>query len=210
MTTLPYPIINMQGILSNPNVALEAAKAGASNPLGVGIAARVDARALTEARHSCLTAVNLTLGHVVGPQDPRTTTLDDISAWDAFITENRNDLLKISTAADVLAAHASRRVGVIYGFQNSEMFGDDALSVEHYSRLGVRIMQLTYNGHNRVADGCMVAQDKGLSTFGREVLEQMHAQRVLVDLSHSSERTCLDAIQVSTSPVSITHTGCRA
>jgi membrane dipeptidase len=107
-------------------------------------------------------------------------------------------------------AHASRRVGVIYGFQNSEMLGADASSVEHYSRLGVRIMQLTYNGHNRVADGCMVAQDKGLSAFGREVLEQMHAQRVLVDLSHSSERTCLDAIQASASPVSITHTGCRA
>lgn len=210
MTVVPYPVVNMQGVLSNPNVALEAAKCGDLDRVGAGIAARVDARALTELRSSGLAAVNLTLGHVVGPQEPRSMTLDDIDAWDTFIAENRSNLLKVATTSDIVQAHASSRVGVIYGFQNSEMLGDDATSVEHFSRLGVRIMQLTYNGRNRVGDGCMIAQDRGLSTFGFEVLEQMHAQSVLVDLSHSSEQTCLDAIRVSVSPVSVTHTGCRA
>lgn len=99
---------------------------------------------------------------------------------------------------------------MIYGFHNSEMLGDDARSVAHYAQLGVRIMQLSYNGRNRLGDGCMVANDQGLSNFGHEVLAQMQAQRVLVDLSHSSEKTGLDALRASIRPVAISHSGCRA
>lgn len=210
MSAMPYPVINLQGLLSNPNVALEAAKAGTLDQIGNGIAARVDARALADARQSGLTALNLTIGHVLGSADPRSTTLDDIRAWDAFIAQHSDVLLKVHSVADILAAQASERVGVIYGFHNSEMLGEDAQSVAHYAQLGVRIMQLGYNGRNRVGDGCMVADDQGLSRFGHEVLAQMQAQRVLVDLSHSSEKTSLDALRASTRPMAISHSGCRA
>lgn len=210
MSVMPYPVINLQGLLSNPNVALEAAKAGTLDRIGSGIGARVDARALADARQSGLAALNLTIGHVAGSADPRSTTLDDIRAWDAFIAEHGDTLLKVHSAADILAAQASERIGVIYGFHNSEMLGDDAQSVAHYAQRGVRIMQLGYNGRNRVGDGCMVALDQGLSNFGHEVVAQMQAQRVLVDLSHSSEKTSLDVLRVATRPVAISHSGCRA
>lgn len=206
---MPYPLINMQGTLSNPNVALEAARLGAPDHLDTGLAARIDARALAQARQSGLAAINVTVGYVAGPQDPRTATLDDIRAWDAFVAAHSDDLLKVACVNDIVKAQASRCVGVIYGFQNSEMFGDRVASVADYAGLGVRIMQLSYNGRNRVADGCAVADDRGLSPFGHQVMAQMQAQRVLVDLSHSSWKTCLDALCAATAPLAITHTACR-
>lgn len=66
MSVMPYPVINMQGLLSNPNVALEAAKTGTLDQIGSGIGARVDARALADAKQSGLAALNLTIGHVLG------------------------------------------------------------------------------------------------------------------------------------------------
>lgn len=210
MSALPYPVINALGMLTNPNIALEAVKAGTQDQIGAAATLRVDARARAEARRSGLSAVNMTLGHVAGPSDPYELSLNDIQVWDEFIATHPADLLKVISAADIAAAHAGGRVGVIYGFQNSEMLGDDLERVAEFASLGVRVMQLTYNGRNRVADGCMVADDAGLSAFGVEAVAQMNAQQVLVDLSHSSEKTCLDALRHSTRPVTISHTGCRA
>lgn len=205
-----FPVINLQGVLSNPNIALEAAKAGTLGQLGRGLAARVDARALDDARRSGLTCLCTTVGHVAGSNDPRATTLEDIKAWDALIAAHPTQLLKVTSTADVLAARVSRRVGVIYAFQNTEMLGANADSVDDWAQRGVRVMQLTYNGRNRVADGCMVPHDEGLSAFGHEVLARMNRQRILVDLSHSSEKTCVDALRASTAPIVISHTGCHA
>ncbi len=203
-------MINLQGVLSNPNLALDAAKAGTLDQLGRGLAARVDARALDDARRSGLTCLCTTVGHVAGAKDPRAVTLDDINAWDAFISTHPAQLLKVTSTPDVAAARASQRVGVIYAFQNTEMLGANANSVDEWAQRGVRVMQLTYNGRNRVADGCMVAQDGGISVWGYEVLARMNHLRVLVDLSHSSENTCMDALRASAAPVVISHTGCRA
>src|SRR3546814_13421381 len=56
----------------------------------------------------------------------------------------------------------------------------------------------------------MAPQNRGLSPFGREVIERLNANRIMVDLSHSGERTCLEAAAHSSRPISINHTGCRA
>lgn len=203
-------ILNAQGILSNPNIALAAAKAGTLDQLAHGPTARIDQRALVDAKRSGLAALNVTLGHVVGPGDPRALTLSDLRDWDAFIHDHPSHLLNVRSAQDTEAAFASERVGVMYGFQNTEVLGTDAANVAAFAQLGVRIMQLTYNVRNAVADGCMVADDAGLSAFGSEVVAHMNAQRVLIDLSHGSDKTCADLLHQSNASVAITHTGCRA
>src|SRR5258707_513768 len=86
------------------------------------------------------------------------------------------------------------QVGVIYGFQNPEMPGPEIERVRLFAKMGVRVIQLTYNGRNAVGDGATVSDDRGLSRFGAEVVERLQAEGVLVDLSHSSEKTCLDAL----------------
>jgi membrane dipeptidase len=88
--------------------------------------------------------------------------------------------------------------------------GSDASRVDLFANLGVRVIQLTYNPVNQLGDGSMAPENRGLTPFGREVVERLNANRVMVDLSHSGETTCLEAARVSKQPISINHTGCRA
>jgi membrane dipeptidase len=90
------------------------------------------------------------------------------------------------------------------------MLGSDVTRVDLFANLGVRVIQLTYNPANALGDGSMAPENRGLTPFGRDVVERLNARRVMVDLSHSGQRTCLEAAQVSKQPVSINHTGCRA
>jgi membrane dipeptidase len=106
-------------------------------------------------------------------------------------------LRKVLVAQDIDRAKAQGQVGVIYGFQNTEMLGDSVQRVADFAARGVRVIQLTYNGRNRVGCGAVVADDTGLSRFGAELVERLQHEGVLVDLSHSSERTCLDALSLA-------------
>jgi membrane dipeptidase len=207
---MPHSVINALGVLDNPNLLMHPGGADRSALAYGSTAAAVDARALADARSAGLCAVNVTLGHVAGTADPHEATRRDIAAWDDFIARHPDALRKVLAGEDIDTARAAGQVGVIYGFQNTEMLGRDAARVDEFAALGVRVIQLTYNGRNAVADGATVPDDRGLSAFGVEVLERLEARRVLVDLSHSSEKTCLDALRLARRPLAITHTGCRA
>jgi membrane dipeptidase len=69
---------------------------------------------------------------------------------------------------------------------------------------------LTYNGPNQVGHGCLSLKDSGLTPFGRQVVEAMNANGVLVDLSHAGPATLRDAIAASRKPIAVSHTGCRS
>jgi membrane dipeptidase len=169
-----------------------------------------DERVMREAHASGLTAVNLTLGYVFGEMEPFETTVRDIAKTDAQVLADPKNLLKVYTAADVLRAKAERKIGLIYGFQNAAMLGNDASRVDIFAGLGVRVIQLTYNATNQLGDGSVVVENRGLTPFGHEVIDRLNANRVMVDLSHSGQHTCLDAARASKQPISINHTGCRA
>jgi membrane dipeptidase len=79
-----------------------------------------------------------------------------------------------------------------------------------FADLGVRVIQLTYNPANQLGDGSSAPQNRGLTPFGHAAVERLNANRIMVDLSHSGENTCLEAARASRQPVSINHTGCRA
>jgi membrane dipeptidase len=200
-------IINALGGLENPNLAL--ARPQGDNPVDSS-APDVDARAIRDTHAAGVTAVNVTLGYVGGADEPFEYTIRTIGVWDAILRRNSGDLLKIYTAADLVAAEKSGKIGIIYGFQNAAMMGADASRAAIFADLGARVIQLTYNPANQIGHGCMSADDAGLSVFGHEVVERLNANRIMVDLSHSGTQTCLDAARVSAAPISINHTGCRA
>jgi membrane dipeptidase len=191
-------IVNALGGLADPNVEREPDRRMLSD------------RVIADARASGLTAVNVTLGYVAGDEEPFEQTIREIARWNARLRRRPADLLPVLSAADILRARRERRIGVIYGFQNAAMMGRDASRVETFADLGVRVVQLTYNPANTLGDGSMAPGNRGLTPFGREVVERLNAARLMVDLSHSGERTCLDAARASTAPISINHTGCRA
>ncbi len=201
------PIVNALGGIENPNLRL--GRPPDDNPVNTATP-EVDARALRDAHASGLTAVNVTLGYVGGADDPFEYTLRTLEVWDDIVRRNSDDLMRVLRADDILEAQRGGRIGVIYGFQNAAMMGDEAARAHLFARLGVRAIQLTYNGANRLGDGCMAPVNDGLTPFGRDVVAGLNEARVMVDLSHSGEQTCLDAARVSRAPVSINHTGCRA
>ena len=204
-------LINALGILSNPNAWVEAAGQGGDRlMLSYERLRMVDARVLADARASGTTAVNITLGYAAGPLEPYEFTVTDIARWNRIIERNPTDLIHVTTAADIRRAKRDGVVGVIYGFQNAAMMGNDAERVETFAGLGVRVIQLTYNNRNQIGDGSAESENRGLTDFGHEVIEHLNASRVLIDLSHSGEQTCLDALQASREPICISHTGCRA
>ena len=205
-------IINALGGLSNQNLWVNSAT-GMRKDGGDSSIKRmrsIDARAINDTRSSGTTAINVTLGYVSGPEAPYEHTIKDIADWDSIISEHKDDLVKVLSAGDILAAKRENKIGIIFGFQNAESVGNDTDRIKTFADLGVRIIQLTYNGRNQIGDGCSVPENRGLTPFGQEVVEALNHNRILVDLSHSGEQTCLDAIKASQAPVAITHTGCRA
>ena len=168
-------------------------------------------RMLADAHASGEAAVNVTLGYVSGPQkDPYQFSLADVAHWDGLIRSHSSDLLKVLSASDIARAKREHRIGLIFGFQNAAMMGNDASRVDVFAAKGVKVIQLTYNPANQLGGGCMAAETLGLTAFGREVVERLNSRRVMVDLSHSGRQTCLDAARFSKQPISINHTGCRA
>ena len=98
----------------------------------------------------------------------------------------------------------------IAGFQDGTAFDDRADRVDLFYNLGLRICQFTYNGRNLLADGCVEPADAGLSRLGRDCIARMNALGILVDLSHVGLTSSWDALEASTQPVAITHSGARA
>ncbi|MBL8522999.1 MAG: membrane dipeptidase [Betaproteobacteria bacterium] len=194
-------IIDTLGSINNPNLP-----EGAEDGPGKGI----DARALADARAAGLCAFNQTMGYWSGKEEPFELSVRDVAAWDALIRSKPEALIKVLAAKDIRRAQAERKVGVIYGFQNAAMMGSDAQRVAIFANLGVRVIQLTYNIRNQIGDGAMVVENQGLTPLGREVVQELNKHRVLVDLSHSGEATCLDALATSKQPIIISHSGCRA
>ena len=203
-------IINALGGLENPNIELAAAAADRKQAVQGFDPASIDERALEDAFASGLNAVNITLGYVSGGMEPFEYTIAEIGLWDALLRTQSRRLLKVDTAADLLRARTERRIGVIYGFQNAAMVGDNPERIDIFANLGVRVIQLTYNPANALGDGSMAPENRGLTALGHAVVERLNANRVMVDLSHSGQQTCLDAARSSKQPISINHTGCRA
>ncbi|MEP2987450.1 MAG: membrane dipeptidase [Parasphingorhabdus sp.] len=200
-------LIDALGGISNVNLRLQG---GARSNLRERQDKGVDARALADLASSGLSAANITLGYVAGDMEPFEHSVREIGEWDALIRNQPDHLSKVLTAQDIRDAHQSGKCGIIFGFQNAAMMGDDAGRVKLFANLGVRVIQLTYNIRNQLGDGSMVPENQGLTDFGRAVVAQLNANNILVDLSHSGEQTCLDALAGSSKPIAITHTGCRA
>ena len=114
--------------------------------------------------------------------------------------------------AQALAQQQSKKqqqIGIIMGFQSTEMFADDLNQIDFFARNGVRYMQLSYNGASQFGSGGLVKNDKGLKVLGQEALQRMEKNKVLVDLSHAGQKTVAQAIKESTRPLTISHTGCN-
>jgi membrane dipeptidase len=109
------------------------------------------------------------------------------------------------TGDDVRRAAEEGRTAIFFGFQNPSPIEDDLGLVEICHTLGIRFMQLTYNNQSLLATGCYEEVDSGVTRFGRQVIAEMNRVGLVVDMSHSAERSTLEAIEISERPIAITH-----
>jgi membrane dipeptidase len=161
---------------------------------------------------SGMTCLHLTVGDVgtMPPDVAYEKAVASIARWDAEIARNPVALLPVRNVADILAAMTSGRTGLVYGFQDGVCFESDLERLDTFHRLGIRVIQPTYNRRNRLGDGCMEPVDGGLTAAGHEAVARMNALGILVDLSHCGRSTAAAAIRASRGPVAFTHTGCAA
>ena len=127
----------------------------------------------------------------------------------ALIAGAEQYFMRIDSAADFARVKSSGRIGILPGLQNAEHFRNPR-DVDFFFGLGQRIAQLTYNSRNLIGNGSTERRDEGISDFGIAIIGQMNRTGMAIDVSHCGDRTTLDAFEISTKPVLITHSNVRA
>tara|TARA_Y100000590_G_scaffold464650_1_gene634622 strand:+ start:1215 stop:2204 length:990 start_codon:yes stop_codon:yes gene_type:complete len=148
-----------------------------------------------------LTAIHATLVYWENTQE----SFKKIEDWKKLIQTNNDILCHANNTKDIFKAKEENKLAIIFGFQNSAPIANDIFLIEKFFLEGLRFMQLTYNNQTALAGGCFEKNDSGISRFGNEVIKEMNRLGMVIDLSHAGKKTCLDAIDLSSKPVAISH-----
>ena len=131
--------------------------------------------------------------------------LKRVSEWDELFNKNSDLIFLGKDFKDIEKAKSENKTAIFFGFQNCSPIEDDLKLVEKVHSLGCRFMQLTYNNQSLLATGCYENVDGGVTNFGKEVIKEMNRVGIVIDMSHSAEKSTLDAIELSEKPIAITH-----
>ncbi|MFK7963234.1 MAG: membrane dipeptidase [Burkholderiaceae bacterium] len=129
----------------------------------------------------------------------------NLEQWNRLFDRYSAHIMPGRTAADVSLAKEQGKTAIIFGFQNPSPIEDDLGLIEIVHTLGVRFMQLSYNNQSLLATGCYEENDPGVTRFGRQAIAEMNRVGLVIDMSHSAERSTLEAIDLSQRPIAITH-----
>lgn len=132
-------------------------------------------------------------------------TLLNVGQWNRWFRAFPDLIFQGTSGDDVRRARTEGRTAIFFGFQNPSPIEDDIDLVQIWHGLGARFMQLTYNNQSLLATGCYEQDDTGLTRMGKQVVEEMNRVGMVVDMSHSADRSTLDAIEHSNRPIAITH-----
>ena len=129
----------------------------------------------------------------------------NLEKWNTYFKEFKDLIFHGKNFKDIDKAYKEKKTAVFFGFQNCSPIGDNISLVEEIHKLGIVFMQLTYNNQSLLATGCYEKNDSGVTRMGKEVIKEMNKLGVVVDMSHSAEKSTLDAIKISSKPIAITH-----
>jgi membrane dipeptidase len=136
--------------------------------------------------------------------------LDLIDASYRMIEKYPRDLMLATSTADIMRAKREGKVGVLMGIEGGHAIENSLSALREFYRLGVRYMTLTHNNTNEWADACCdTARHNGLSDFGKEVVGEMNRLGMFVDISHVSDKTMSDVLDVTKAPVIASHSSAR-
>src|SRR5437868_2218328 len=149
-------------------------------------------------------------GRTMGPPAVQ-KALDQIDAVHENVQKNSRDMMFCRTADDVRRAHAQGKIAALIGVEGGHMIGNDIRMVRIFGDLGVRYMTLSHFYNDEWADS---STDKpahnGLTDYGKDIVREMNRQGIMVDISHVSDKTFYDALEISKAPLIASHSSCRA
>ena len=137
--------------------------------------------------------------------------LQQIDAVRELVRKHPKDLALATTAEQIRQAHKNGKIAASMGVEGGHMINSDLGVLRKYAALGVRYMTLTHSGNDEWADSSTdKAVHNGLTDFGKKVVREMNRLGVMVDISHVSDKTFYDALDVSRAPLLASHSSCRA
>ena len=128
-----------------------------------------------------------------------------VNKWNILFEENKDLIFLGRNFKDIEKAKSEKKTAIFFGFQNCSPVEDDITLIEKVHELGCLFMQLTYNNQSLLATGCYEKNDSGVTNFGREAIKEMNRVGIVIDMSHSAEKSTIDAIEISEKPIAITH-----
>ena len=152
-------------------------------------------------REGGVDAVHVTIAY---HENFRETVLN-VEKWNRRFEQFPDLIFHGQWASDVEKAKATGRTAIFFGFQNPSPIEDDIGLVEVWHKLGARFMQLSYNNQSLLATGCYEAEDPGITRMGKQVIKEMNRVGLVIDMSHSADRSTIEAAEISTRPITITH-----
>ena len=132
-------------------------------------------------------------------------TVLNIERWNRWFEQHPDLIFHGEWASDVARARETGRTAIFFGFQNPSPIEDDIGLVEILHKLGARFMQLSYNNQSLLATGCYEDDDPGITRMGRQVIKEMNRVGLVIDMSHSADRSTIQAAEISERPIAITH-----
>jgi membrane dipeptidase len=137
--------------------------------------------------------------------------LTQIEAVHEQVRKHSNDLVLVTTAEGIREAHKQGKIAALIGVEGGHMIASDLGVLRRYASLGARYMTLTHSGNAEWADSSTAKPEhNGLSEFGKDVVREMNRLGMIVDVSHVSDKTFTDVLEVSNAPVFASHSDCRA
>jgi membrane dipeptidase len=139
--------------------------------------------------------------------------------WDDVVTDlgmrqadiaHQDRVIVVRTRNDIEFAHATGRVGIVFGLEAATPIGNDLDKLDILFGLGLRQIGIAYSESNGLGAGLTEPDDYGLTAFGRRAVQRMNDLGLAIDVSHASDRTGIETAAASSAPVFITHAGARA
>lgn len=126
--------------------------------------------------------------------------------------ENNPHAVLTTSVQEALANKAKGLMSVFIGLENGAAIGDSLDELRRFYQAGIRYVTLCHSGNNQICDSCApkIKRWNGLSPFGREVVAEMNRLGMMIDVSHISDDSFYDVVNLSTKPVVATHSCCRA
>lgn len=137
-------------------------------------------------------------------------TVHDLAGWFGRLSKLEPAVRLVTTAREIKQAKSDGVIAVVLGSQGAGFLGLDLSTLDFFFRLGMRIMQPTYQQCNQFGSGCGEKTDAGLTNVGKEWVEEMNRLGMVISLSHVSNKTSMDVLEISKDPVIFSHSNSKS